>query len=237
MPLTRCNDADCDRPRLDGAIFCARHIGAKRQCKATKPGSNGTIRCKKPALRGLEVCERHGGGTKKSLKVRDRAEQYVEMQRFTRPYEGDLNPYTAFTDEMRRTLGRIAWLEEKIASLVPDDLIWGRTKVESIGAGEFTGTNTTHEARVHGWEELLWRERRHLLDLEKVWISADLDQQSLNLMKTYVTQTYELTKRALEALGHDTTKPEVRAVMAEVFDVRPTSSPVAALESRHADDA
>lgn len=219
-----CRQEACPVIALEGAIFCREHLGLKRQCKATKPGSEGKIRCKKAAMTGLEVCATHGGSRHKAREQHHRAVQMLEMQRFTRPYEGDLNPVSAFEMEFRRTLGRIAWLEDKISALsAPEDLIWGQTKQERIGAGEFTGTNTTDEARIHGFEEMLRWERTHLLNMEKVWISAGLENARLDLMRTYVEQTYELTQRALEALGHNVHDPEVRAVMAQVFDVAPAT--------------
>lgn len=219
-----CRQEGCRTLALQGAIFCRDHLGLKRQCKATKPGSDGTIRCKKAAMVGLEVCATHGGSRKAAYAQHERAVGMLEMARFTRPYEGDLNPVSAFEMEFRRTLGRIAWLEERIADLsAPEDLIWGQTKQERIGAGEFTGTNTTNEARIHGFEEMLRWERTHLLNMEKVWISAGLENARLDLMRTYVEQTYELTRQALVALGHDVHDPRVREVMAQVFNVAPAT--------------
>lgn len=226
-----CREDGCQIVAPEGVWYCREHMTTSRICKATKPGSNGTIRCRKYAVRGLDVCERHGGGTKKALAVHQRTVDMIEMGRFTKPYEGDLNPVSAFEMEFRRTLGRITWLEEKIALLsAPEDLIWGKSKYES--AGGFEGMpSTTYEARLHGFEEMLRWERNHLLNMEKVWISAGLESARLDLMRTYVEQTYELTRRALLALGHDVNDPEVRAVMAEVFDVAPATSQVLELPS------
>lgn len=230
-PRTECRHEGCTQHRLEGAIYCGQHIGVAHQCKATRTRTDGTKqRCKKPALLGLDVCERHGGRFKNPQKQHQQAETYTTMQRFVRPYEGDLNPVTAFEMEFRRTLGRIAWYDEQLAALASEeDLIWGETKYETAG-GKDGVPNHTYEARINLLEEMQRWERKHLLEMEKVWISAGLEQARLDLMRTFVDQTYALTERALRALGIDTTKPEVRQIMASVF--APEDAPLM-LEARH----
>ena len=149
------------------------------------------------------------------------------MQRFVRPYEGDLNPITAFEMEFRRTLGRIAWYDEQLALLASEeDLIWGRTKKERIGAGEFTGVNTTYEARVNILEEMQRWERKHLLDLEKVWINAGLEQERLSMLKAYSTRVRTYIERAFEALGLDLSDPRVLDALKHVSDEGPIVPPI-----------
>lgn len=218
--VRECREEGCTEPALDQVAYCATHIGASRRCKATKPGSEGKIRCKKAAMVGLDVCRRHGGGTPNAKKASNKAQVLTTMQRFVRPYQGDLNPVSAFEMEFRRTLGRIAWYDEQLANLRFDDdaqdLIWGMTKHETATGADGI-PNTTYEARINILEEMQRWERKHLLDMEKVWISAGLESARLDLMRTYVDQTYDLTMRALRALGIDVKDPKVRDIMAEIF--------------------
>jgi len=216
--ITECRHEGCTEPPLDQAIFCGTHIGMTRRCKATRAGSGKKQRCKKPALVGLEVCERHGGSFPQAQKQSGKAVALTTMQRFVRPYEGDLNPITAFEMEFRRTLGRIEWYDEQLALLnSEEDLIWGVTKEEHISAGEFPGTNTTKEARVNILEEMQRWERKHLLDLEKVWINAGLEREKLDLMRSHMGRFRQIVDRVVTALGHDPHDPETRATLAAIF--------------------
>ncbi|MGH3504455.1 MAG: hypothetical protein ACRDQA_26685 [Nocardioidaceae bacterium] len=145
----------------------------------------------------------------------EKAKALTDMQKFVKPYAGDADPITTFESEFRRTLGRIAWYDDQLSRLASaDDLIFGLTKEEQISAAEFPGTNSTYEARSHMLNELQFRERKHLLDLEKVWIGAKLDTERLNLMKRYVEGTYSRILNALERLGLDANDPKVRDTLA-----------------------
>ncbi|MGH3500339.1 MAG: hypothetical protein ACRDQA_05485, partial [Nocardioidaceae bacterium] len=56
--------------------------------------------------------------------------------------------------------------------------------------------------------------RKHLLDLEKVWIGARIETESLSLTKRYVEGTYTRILYALERLGLDPNDPKVRDTLA-----------------------
>lgn len=211
-----CKHPGCTEPVVSDANFCSPHLAEPRRCRAVRATTGE--QCKRPAMKGLTVCSRHGGGSEASRAKSQRAKALTVMQRFVLPYEGDVDPISVFEEEFRRTLGRIRWYDEQLSLLrSAEDLIWGRTKVERIQASEFGGTNTTYEAKVHLLEELQFKERRHLLDMEKVWISAGLETQKLNLMKRYVDATYAKMLKALVMLGIDTADPKTRQILANVF--------------------
>lgn len=216
--ITECREDGCTKPPIDQAIFCADHLNKSRRCKATKAGSKGTLRCKKAALVGLEVCERHGGSFPQAQAQSGRAVVLTQMQRFVRPYEGDLNPFTAFEMEIRRTLGRIAWYDEQLSKLASeDDLIWGKTKEERVHAAEFTGTNTTYEARLHLLEEAQRWERKHLVELERIWLAAGFEREKLDLFKAQETRLLAVVLRAVKELGLDPNNDDVRDTLSRVF--------------------
>lgn len=209
-----CHEAGCDADRAEGLHFCVKHLNVPRRC-ALKRRSTGE-QCKNPARRGLRYCSTHAGRRKRQNAAVDRAKALTAMQRFVKPYEGDLDPISVFEDEFRRTVGRILWYDEQLSRLQSaDDLIWGLSKTEQIAASETPGTNETYEARVNMLETLQYRERQHLLALEKVWIGAKLDVEKLNLMKRYVETTYVAVIDTLTRLGIDTAAPEVRDILAE----------------------
>lgn len=219
MPrATQCREDGCERLPLDMGVYCGKHIGASRQCKFTRVKDGRTQRCKKPARIGLDVCERHGGSFPSAKAQHQRAKALTKMERFSRHYEGDLDPVGIFETEFRRTIGRIQWLEDELGQIADeDDLTWGLTKRETISASETPGTNTTYEARLHPYEEMLRWERRHLMEMEKVWIAAKLDSARLDLMRSYVEAAYTTTLEAVSRLGLDIKDQSVRATIAAVF--------------------
>lgn len=213
-----CREPMCEREAIDKQIFCPRHISQPRRCKTTKEIDGVTKRCKNYAMSGLMVCWNHGGRFDRQQVQSKSAIVLTKMQRFVKPWEGDLDPYIAFENELRRTMGRIAWYDEQIGALADSkDLIWGLTKEERITAAEYPGTNRTYEARVNILEDLQRWERKHLLDMEKIWLQANLDEKRLTLMKAYVQLGYDKVNEALQRLGIDTKSSEVRSVLADVF--------------------
>lgn len=209
----QCRHEDCERPVEQDGYFCVQHIGLKRKCAATKR-STGEM-CTRTAMSGTPWCEFHGRRShNKASTAHTKAKALTAMQRFVEPYTGDIDPVSVFEQEFRRTLGRIRWLDEQLAALdSEEDLIWGLTKEESVGASESPGTNETYEARVHLLVEMQNWERKHLLDMEKVWIAAKMDEQKLNLMKRYVEATYTAVVRAINMLGLDSTDPKVQEAL------------------------
>lgn len=224
-----CRHDGCERPPLDQAIYCGEHIGASHRCKATKPGTDGKVRCKKYALAGLDVCERHGGRFPYSKAQSQRSKALTKMQRFVKPYEGELDPVNALEGEFRRTLGRIEWLNTEIGLLDEKDLIWGKTKHES--AGGFEGApSTTYEARIHLYEEMLRWERKHLLEMEKLWIAAGIERERLHLMERQVAWTFNKVVEAMRLMGIDPFSQENRAILAQVFEQQPPAIEVRQIE-------
>jgi hypothetical protein len=176
------------------------------------------------ALIGLDVCEKHGGRFPQSQEQSKRAVALSSMQKYVRPYEGDLNPISAFEMEFRRTLGRIAWYDEQLA-LLPSaqDLIWGIASHEVGFDNKGAIDKKTYEARVNILEEMQRWERKHLLDLEKVWINAGLEQKRLDMLGTYVGKVQKMLERALEYLGLDLNDPRVKEA---ILAVDPDNDPM-----------
>lgn len=188
-------------------------------------------RCKSAAVTGSRVCYKHGGAvaTKRNL----RNEALTKMQKFAKPLDADdpnADFITAFEVEFRRTLGRIAWYDEQIAALDMDDLHFGVTKEEDISATEFSGTNITREARVSVLVEEQRKERKHLLDMEKVWIAARLDERKLDIQRAQVLMLDKALSNIIAALGKDPNDPSVRQIVRNEL----LALPVAGQEQRPA---
>lgn len=189
-------------------------MDASPRCAARSKASGE--RCKAPAVFGIRVCSKHGGGAPNATKKSVRLRTISKMQKFVQPLmanDPEANPVTAFETEFRRTLGRIRWYDEELGRIEIEDLTWGKTQEETIGATEFAGTNTKYEAKANAIHELQFRERRHLIDMEKIWLGAKFEQAKLDMQRAYVTQLDVALTDILTALGHEVTDPRVRQVV------------------------
>jgi hypothetical protein len=138
------------------------------------------------------------------------------MTKFVQPISAndpEANPVTAFETEFRRTLGRIRWYDEELSRMEVKDLTWGMSKEENIGATEFSGVNRTYEAKASAIHELQFRERQHLIAMEKIWLGAKFEQAKLDMQRAYVTQLDSALEDILTALGHKVSDPTVRQVV------------------------
>jgi hypothetical protein len=220
-----CKTPGCEVPHLPGALFCGEHLSDYRQCsetvRVTDPETGEVTserRCMRPASKGLSVCDAHGGRAPRLKAISARTDALSAMQRFVQPYEGDINPITAFEMEFRRTYGRILWLEAQIGAFEDEKmLIWGLTKQDSITASEFPGTNKTYEARIHVYEDMLRWERTHFLKLTQLWIKANLKEQELTMMRGHIEYTFKKVMDITRALGHDPTDPATHAILEAAF--------------------
>jgi len=187
-------------------------------------------RCRKPAMAGLAVCYLHGGATKRAMEKSERARALTAMQRFAVPVALDdpevVNPLLALETEFRRTLGRIRWYDEQLARLSSEnDLIWGKTEEKHVTATEYAGVDTTYAARSNILLDLQWKERQHLLAMEKLWVQARLDERRLSVMKSQVAALDKALVGILTGLGLDVHDPDVRQVVREALLALPTAVP------------
>lgn len=157
----------------------------------------------------------------------ERAKVQRDMVKFATilPAEHYLNdPIAGFENEYRRTLGRILWYDEELARLDAEQLTWGKSKEEEIGASEFDGTNVTYEAKANLLHELQFRERQHLINMQKIWIGAKLDESKLQIQRAYVVMLDKAMTRILTALGHDPGDPAIRQVVRDELLALPMRS-------------
>lgn len=147
-----------------------------------------------------------------------RAKVLIGMKKFTTPIDAndwEANPINAFEMDFRRTVAHIRYFDEKMAELQETDLVWGKTKEVEVGASEFDGTDYTYEAKMSIYYEAQMVERKHLLDLQKVWINAKLDVAKLQLEQAKIVALDSVITRSLTRLGLNSADPEVRRVIRE----------------------
>lgn len=174
--------------------------------------------CQNAPMAGLSVCRMHGGAAPQTRAKSELHKAAVEsgMRSYVTPIpaeDWEASPINAFEMEFRRTIGRIRFLDDKLAELKVEDLGWGVTKQEDVTAAEFGGVNITREAKINIYEALQFREREHLVKLETIWIAAKLDSRRLAITRDLMDRLEAKITNVLVALGHRAEDPAVRDVV------------------------
>ncbi|MFG1963103.1 hypothetical protein [Nonomuraea sp. NPDC049028] len=92
-----------------------------------------------------------------------------------------MGPAEALLEEVHRTAGHVAWLQQKVREIEEDDLVWGVVEEVDKGAGEFTGIDTTKAAKPNVWLTLYQAERKHQTDVCKAAIAAGIAERQVRL--------------------------------------------------------
>ncbi len=200
------------RANATGLARNARRCGARTKRPPYGP-------CDRIPKKGAKRCPIHGGESPPERARYELVAMREGLARYVTPISEDdpeADPYVSFSMEFRRTIAHIRYYEEKIASLSKEsDLVWGKTKSESVTATEYAGVNTTLEAKTHIYEQACFRERQHLTDLHKIWIGAKLDAKKLEIEQGLIDRIDLTLNSILKGLGKDPDDPEVRKIMRE----------------------
>lgn len=154
---------------------------AKCQARSKKRGDQ----CKNYPVRGLRVCLRHGGGSKKA---RAAATRNLEQEKLTRvarrlgtPHE-NLDPAQALLDLVASKAGEVEWLRHQVELLETDgDLWWGMTK-DSTESSAFGDKHTVvEEARQHVVYTLLHKAQDQLARYAAETLKAGVDERSVRI--------------------------------------------------------
>lgn len=152
------------------------------KCGARKRGSEGV--CAYPAGWGTDHvgygrCKLHGGNTPTHQRAAQKAK--IEHAVATLGLPREIDPRDALLEEVYRTAGAVAWLDQQVRTLLPEEVIWGKSEEIDRHATEFPGTDATYKAQVHLWVELWQRERAHLVRVSKEAIAAGIEERKVRL--------------------------------------------------------
>ncbi|WP_432789256.1 hypothetical protein QYM46_13035 [Brevibacterium sp. K11IcPPYGO002] len=154
------------------------------KCQATSKKRGD--QCKNYPVRGLRVCLRHGGGSKKARAAATRNLEQEKLARVARrlgtPHT-DLDPAQALLDLVASKAGEVEWLRHQVELLETDgDLWWGETKVVGKDNPEFGEQyERTEEARQHVVYTLLHKAQDQLARYAAETLKAGVDERQVKL--------------------------------------------------------
>lgn len=173
------------------------------QCGA-KTRSGG--RCKRGAGAGTDhvgvgSCKHHGGSTPSGRAAAQKQIAMREVETYGLPV--DIDPHTALLEELHRTAGHVAWLNDKVRSLKDDELNEdGRVK----RAGNMIGPVGGAQGGFPEWKPSVWiamyrDERKHLADVAQACIKAGIEERRVRVAEQTGQLFATVIKGILEDLG------------------------------------
>ena len=131
-----------------------------------------------------------------------------------------VDPMRGLLEELWRTAGHVAWLEERIRALDPSALVWGAAKrvnaptAVTIGRGEqMVESTSTESAAVSVWLNLYARERKHFVEVCTRAIACGIVEREVQLAEEQGRLIAKVIIGALEDLGIDLGDDGVRNVI------------------------
>jgi hypothetical protein len=173
--------------------------------------------CERWANRGGARCPAHGGSTKRALKNARARIVGDRLSAACRTYglPADIDPGAALRGELARTNGHILWIAQRIQSLDPDDLIWGRLAT-TTRTGPLPESECSEEKvgeRIHVWCQLYSGERAHLLKVADTMVRNGLAELNLELEQRHVDFLEVVMLGMLDDFGIDVAEPANRAII------------------------
>lgn len=191
----------------------------------------GGRRCPNPSVVGAHYCAFHNGLSQpQMLGRRERSvERYVGKGPVDKwaAKEGlemklgaprNIDPGVALLEEVHRTAGHVAYLEDKVRGLEESELVWGTVmEVEESRSGgqggDYELSRKENRAVINQWWDLYARERRHLAQVALAAVKAGIEERRVRLAERGVDALEFALSAALTDLGLDPRDPHVRAVV------------------------
>lgn len=182
---------DPEEPGLDGKCGARKRDGSGGHCTQTAGWGTDHV--------GIGKCRKHGGSTKNHV-----ASAKTEMARLAVATYGlprEVDPAVALLEEVHRSAGHVAWLQQKVAELDDEALVWGVTEEVNKTATEFSGIDVTSAAKPNVWLELYHRERKHLTDVCKAALAAGIAERQVRLAEQQGALLVGVIQRILDDLA------------------------------------
>lgn len=192
---------------LDG---CEKnHCHARRSLRQEDTlTDDGKVRaCHRPAGAGTShpgngKCKLHMGSTKNNVKSVQR--KVAEKAIVTLGAPLDIDPAQALLQEVQRTAGHVAWINNIITGLEAGDLVWGTVEtVEDLDpeiAGDLRATKVTNRASLNMWYVLYEKERKHLSTVCKLALDAGVSERIVKVYEQVGDTFVAMMERVLDRI-------------------------------------
>jgi hypothetical protein len=184
----------------------------KQFCNAQRSKQPKGVLCTRPAGWGTDhpgvgKCKRHGGSTENHRKAAAKVQAEAAVALYGLPRE--IAPHEALIEELYRTAGHVAWLEQIIraGAISAAQNPTGKRRTVKLDQAVFGGGDQPSV-----WLDLYERERKHLKDVAKTCISLGMEERRVRIAEEQGQIFAQAVKGILTELGV-IDRPEVPSVV------------------------
>lgn len=134
----------------------------------------------------------HGGKSPQALRAAERrlADRAARAAVVTYGLPREIDPADALLEEVWRTAGAVAWLEDQVRAIAPADLVRIQTETtrqssSDVGDGEKRSAAVERrvEATENVWVRLYREERRHLVAVCEAALRAGIEERRVRIQQ------------------------------------------------------
>jgi len=174
--------------------------------------------CKAYAVKGSDKCFHHGNGTRASFNANMTRQTIAGTTYLQQTFGGprEVGPDEALLEEVHRTAGHVAWLQEKLFQSDPlkfaEEIWYYRQKVDSRAVFTANQAEAAGVAYAGVWVDLYQKERMHLVKVCEAALRAGVEERRVRVAERQADQIGLAISQMLHELGHDPGDMKVRAV-------------------------
>jgi P27 family predicted phage terminase small subunit len=194
-------------PIANRGRYCETH--KRWECTAKKTRGRGL--CHAIAALGVGRCVDHAG-----VKLSEYAPHILAVERQRNPLAGqpmDIGPSEALLWRVRVLAGEVSRLDDLIASLERDELVFGVVREETTQTADGEFTKTTQEARMNVWLVLRAQREKMLQDACEAALRANIEERLVRLAEQQGAAIHRLLITVLGDFGIPVTDPRIPQVL------------------------
>jgi hypothetical protein len=187
--------------------WCTEH--QRYECTCNR--SRGRGLCHGPAVLGIPRCKAHAG-----IDINSDPAHLLAQQQRANPLAGepmDIGPSEALLWRVRVLAGEVSRLDDLIAGLERDELVFGTVREETTQTADGEFTKTTSEARMNVWLVLRAQRERMLQEACEAALRANIEERLVRLAEQQGAAIHRLLITVLGDFGIPVTDPRIPQVL------------------------
>jgi P27 family predicted phage terminase small subunit len=187
--------------------WCDEH----RRWECTRGKKSNPGHCHSPSVLGYTACRMHVG-----KRLDDDPQHILAIEQQANPLRGqplDIGPAEALLWRVRVLAGEVSRLDEMIAGLERDELVYGITREESTETPDGVLTRTVSESRVNTWVLLRHQRETMLATACEAALRANIEERLVRLAEQQGAVIHRLLLTVLGDFGIGADDPRIAQVV------------------------
>lgn len=151
---------------------------------------------------GFGRCRLHGGNTPNHVKSAQNQQARAAVEKYA--LSRAIDPHEALIEELNRTAGWVAFLNDRVQEL---------DSADSMRTRKGGGNGAIPEETPHLWIQMLKDERAHFVHVAKTCIAVGIEERRVNLAEQQAELWAGVIRGIVNDLGFDPNDPKVAKVV------------------------